>query len=127
MSRTRIMTLQDLEPNQVFIRNEDYEDNINKLKEAAISIKEELNKVKKERVGDTILIEKLKAALVHTHTKLKELETLNQTQIRIRTGGNNTNIFNEVNKLLVKELKISDNELNKMKNDADNIINKLLS
>lgn len=131
MSRTRIVTLQDLEPDQVFIRNEDYEEEIHKLKDTAIAIKEELNRVKKERVRDNILIEKLKTALIDTHNRLKELEQSveesKQQSIRVRTGGSSTNIFNEVNKLLVKELKISEKELNEMKNDADDVIKSLLN
>ena len=130
MSRTRIVTLQDLEPNQVFIRNEDYEEEINKLKDTAIKIKEELLRVKKERVRDNVLIEKLKVALIETNRQLKELQSdqkkNKERHVRVRVGGSNTNIFNEVNRILVRELQISSDELDQMKNDADDLIQNLL-
>ena len=75
MSHTKIVTLQELESDQVYIRNEDHEKELNKLKDVVINIKEELLSVKKERVRDNILIEKLKTVLIDTHKKLKDLES----------------------------------------------------
>lgn len=123
---TRVVTIHDLKPNQVFIKNDDYEKDIAKLKDTAVKIKNELTRTKKARVQDNILIEKLKTRLVETHKMLEDLQKKHDTTINIRGGADSSNVFNEVNKLLVEELNIPDSELKQMENDADNIINNLL-